>query len=105
MALDLTELREELIRTFHLEQIPDDKRDELLEKMGEALLKRVFLATMEKIGDDGIQEYEALLDKEAKQEEIEAFFETKIPGYTVFVREVAEQFKEEMVEGTKGPNS
>lgn len=96
MALDQTQLREELITAFHLEQVPEDKRDELLEKMGEALLKRVFLATMEKIGDDGVKEYEELLEKEAKQDEIEAFFETKIPGYNVFVREVAEEFKEEM---------
>lgn len=96
MALDQTELREELIKAFHLEQIPEDKRDELLEKLGEALLKRVFLDTMDKIGDDGVKEYEELLDKEAKQEEIEAFFEKKIPGYNVFVREVAEKFKEEM---------
>lgn len=96
MALDQTQLREELIKAFHLEQIPEDKRDELLEKMGEALLKRVFLATMDKIGDDGIKEYEALLEKEAKQDEIEAFFETKIPGYDVFVRDVATEFKEEM---------
>jgi len=96
MALDQTQLRDELIKAFHLEQIPEDKRDELLEKMGEALLKRVFLATMDKIGEDGIKEYEALLDKEAKQDEIEAFFEQKIPGYDVFVREVATEFKEEM---------
>lgn len=96
MALDQEQLREELISAFHLEQIPEDKRDELLEKMGEALLKRIFLATMEKIGDEGVREYEALLDREAKQDEIEAFFETKIPGYNVFVREVAEEFKEEM---------
>lgn len=96
MVLDQTDLREELTRAFQLDQIPADKRDELLEKMGEALLKRVFLATMDKLGDDGIKEYEALLDKQAKQEEVEAFFEQKIPGYNVFVREVAEEFKEEM---------
>lgn len=96
MALDQAQLREELIKAFHLEQIPEDKRDELLEKMGEALLKRVFLATMDKIGEEGIKEYEALLDREAKQDEIEAFFESKIPGYDVFVRDVATEFKEEM---------
>lgn len=96
MALDPVQLRDELIKAFHLEQIPEDKRDELLEKMGEALLKRVFLATMEKIGDDGVAEYEILLEKEAKPEEVEAFFEAKIPGYDVFVRDVATEFKEEM---------
>lgn len=98
MALDQGQLREELIRAFHLEQVPEDKRDELLEKMGEALLKRVFLATLEKIGDEGVKEYEALLDGQAKQEEIEAFFETKIPGYDVFVRGVADEFREEMTQ-------
>lgn len=96
MAFDQTQLREELIQAFHLEQIPEEKRDELLEKMAEALLKRVFLATMEKIGDDGVAEYEILLEKQAKAEEIEAFFEAKIPGYDVFVRDVATEFKEEM---------
>ncbi len=96
MALDQAQLREELIKAFHLEQVPEDKRDELLEKMGEVLVKRVFLATMDKLGDDGVKEYEALLEREAKQEEIEAFFETKIPGYNVFVRDVATEFKEEM---------
>lgn len=98
MAIDQTQLREELIKAFHLEQVPEDKRDELLEKMGEALLKRVFLATLEKIGDEGVKEYEALLDRSAKQEEIEAFFENKIPGYDVFVRDVATEFKEEMTQ-------
>lgn len=96
MALDPKQLREELIAAFHLEQVPEDKRDELLEKMGEALLKRIFLSTMEKIGDEGVKEYEALLDREAKQEEIEAFFEKKIPGYDIFIRDVATEFKEEM---------
>lgn len=99
MAIDQAQLRGELIKAFHLEQIPEDKRDELLEKMGEALLKRVFLATMDKIGEDGIKEYEVLLDREAKQDEIEAFFESKIPGYDVFIRDVATEFKEEMTKG------
>lgn len=96
MALDQTQLREELIKAFHLEGIPEDKRDELLDKMGEALVKRIFLATMEKLDETGMKEYEALLEREAPAEEIEAFFETKIPGYDVFMRDVATEFKDEM---------
>lgn len=99
MALDQPQLREELIKAFHLEQIPEDKRDELLEKMGEAVLKRIFLATMDKIGDDGVAEYEILLEKQATPEEVDAFFEKKIPGYDVFIRGVADEFKEEMTKG------
>lgn len=99
MALDQEALKKELIETFHLEAVPEDKQEELLSKLGEALLKRIFLETMEKIGDEGVKEYEGLLDQEAEQEQIEAFFESKIPGYNIFVEDTVKQFKEEMRKG------
>jgi hypothetical protein len=99
IVLDQEALKQELITAFHLEGIPEDKQEALISKMGEALLKRIFLETMEKIGDAGVAEYEVLFDKGAKQEEIEAFLENKIPGYNIFVRGVVDKFKEEMAEG------
>lgn len=99
MALDYKELEEEFVKEFHLESVPKEKQEELLEKMGEALLKRIFLETMEKIGEEGVTEYEALLDAEAKQEDIDAFFESKIPGYNRFVSDIVQSFKEEMKQG------
>lgn len=100
MALDQDALKKELIETFHLEGIPTEKQEELLSKIGEALLKRIFLETMEKMGDANVKEYEEMLEREAKQEELEVFFENKIPGYNVFVRSVVTKFKDEMTEGT-----
>lgn len=99
MALDQEALKKELIEAFHLEDVPEDKQEELLAKIGESLLKRIFLDTMEKLGDANMKEYEEMLDREAKQEELEAFFENKIPGYNIFVRGVVEKFKEELAEG------
>lgn len=99
MALDQEALKKELIEAFHLEDVPLDKQEELLAKIGESLLKRIFLDTMEKLGDANMKEYEEMLDREAKQEELEAFFENKIPGYNIFVRGVVTKFKEELVEG------
>lgn len=99
MALDQEALKKELIESFHLEDVPAEKQEALLSKMGEALLKRIFLETMEKIGETGVTEYEALLDKGATQEEIEAFLENKIPGYNIFVRGVVTKFKEETEAG------
>ncbi|MEI8096932.1 MAG: DUF5663 domain-containing protein [Candidatus Moraniibacteriota bacterium] len=99
MALDQDELKKELIEAFHLEGAPKDKQEELLAKIGESLLKRIFIETMEKMGDANVKEYEEMLDREAKQEEIQAFFENKIPGYNIFVRGVVTKFKEELAEG------
>lgn len=98
MVIDQEALKKELIETFALEDVPKDKQEELLSKIGEALLKRIFLETMEKIGDANVKEYEEMLDREAKEDEIEAFFESKIPGYTIFVRDVVTKFKKELKE-------
>jgi hypothetical protein len=99
MSIDQEALRQELVTALHLESLSEEKQETLLSKMGEVLLKRIFLETMEKIGDQGVVEYEALLDKEAGQQEIEAFFESRIPGYNIFVEEVVKKFKDEMQQG------
>ncbi len=99
MVLDQEALKAELIQDFHLEDIPEEKKEEMLAKIGEALLKRIFIETMEKIGEAGSKEYEALLEKNPTQETIEAFLESKIPGYNIFIRGVVTKFKEEMIAG------
>ncbi len=99
MSLDQEALKRNLIETFRLEGIAPEKQEALLSKMGEALLRRIFLVTMERIGDDGVKEYETLLDRGANQTEIEAFFEKRIPGYNVFVEDAVKEFKEEIEKG------
>jgi hypothetical protein len=97
--IDQQALMQDFITAFHLEGVPKEKQEELVAKMGEAMLKRIFLDTMEKIGDAGVREYEVLLDRQAGEQEIGAFFEAKIPGYDVFVEETVKKFKSEVLEG------
>lgn len=96
MDLNLEQLKAEFSKNFQLEGVPEEKREALMEKLGETLLKHIFVETMEKIGAEGVAEYEQLLEREASEEEIGAFFESRIPGYQVFVREIVEQFQEDM---------
>lgn len=96
--IDPQALTAELISAFHLEGVPKEKQEELIAKFGEALLKRIFLETMEKLGDAGVKEYETLLDKGANEQEVSAFLEVKIPGYEIFIEDTAKHFKSEMIE-------
>lgn len=92
----LDQYRQEIIEMFELEDLAPEKQDELLAKIGEVFLKRLFLATIDKLGTQGSKEYETLLDKKASVDEVEAFLEQKIPNYPVFVRGVVTQFKADM---------
>ncbi len=96
MDLSLEQLKTEFAEKFQLDGVPAEKRDALMDKLGEVLLKHIFVETMEKIGPEGVAEYEKLLERGASEEEIGNFFESRIPGYQVFVREVIERFQEDM---------
>ncbi|MGK2849191.1 MAG: DUF5663 domain-containing protein [Minisyncoccota bacterium] len=96
MPFEYDSIKRELIQDLHLDVFTPEHQEELLSIMGEVLLKRIFLETMEKIGGTGVAEYEKLLDALAGQDQIDNFFEQKIPGYPVFVRSIVDAFKEEM---------
>ena len=98
MALDYKEVQKELEEYLQLEKIPEEKREELINKMGEALFKRIFLETMERLGDIGVTEYDKLLEKQASADEMDEFLEKRIPNYNEFLRSVVEKFKADLKE-------
>jgi hypothetical protein len=92
----LQQHRQEIIETFGLEDLSVDKQDDLIGKIGEVFLKRLFLATIDKLGAHGAKEYEKLLDSKAEVEVVESFLAEKIPNYPVFIRGVVTEFKADM---------
>jgi hypothetical protein len=64
--------------------------------MTESLLRRIFVETMVKLGDDGRSEYESL-QADAGPEQMETFFREKIQGYDEMVEKIVEEFKKDML--------
>ncbi|MEP7162524.1 MAG: DUF5663 domain-containing protein [Candidatus Moraniibacteriota bacterium] len=96
MEIDYTKLKKELVEELSLKGLSAEKQEELLGKLLETLLKRIFLDTMEKLGEAGVTEYEELVQKEANEEEVARFLEKKIPDYDAFVATIIESFKSDM---------
>jgi Protein of unknown function (DUF5663) len=92
----LEQHRQEIIEIFGLQDLSVEKQDDLIGKIGEVFLKRLFLATLDKLGAHGAKEYEKLLDSKAEADTIEAFLTEKIPNYPVFIREVVTEFRSDM---------
>lgn len=95
-TIDYTKLREELVEELALSGLAPEKQDELLGKMLEALLKRIFMNTMERLGEDGVTEYEKLVESNPEEKAVASFLETKIPNYDSFVQGIIEQFKKDV---------
>ena len=87
-----------LIKDLGIDTLSEDKQNELIIKMSEALLGRIFLETMEKLGEKGREEYEKITQEEVTPEQMEAFFKNRIKDYDEMVQKVVEEFKLEMTQ-------
>ncbi|MEI8344142.1 MAG: DUF5663 domain-containing protein [Candidatus Moraniibacteriota bacterium] len=87
----------QLVKDMGIDNLPQDKQNELINKMTEVLLKRIFLETMEKLGEQGREEYEKMSEGEIEPEQVEAFFKEKINDYDQMVESIVEEFKNEML--------
>jgi hypothetical protein len=91
----------QLIEDLGIDTLSQDRQNELIIKMTEVLLKRIFLETMEKLGEKGREEYEKMSQGEIHPEQIEAFFKERIKGYDEMVQNIIEEFKGEMMSTNK----
>lgn len=86
----------ELIEDFRIKDLPQEKKDEMVIKMTESLLKRIFVEAMDRLGNDGRAEYKSMqLDSQPQQ--IEVFFREKIRGYDEMVEKIVSEFKRGML--------
>jgi hypothetical protein len=92
------QLRQEFIDEFGLSVLAPDKQDEIIAQMSEAVMKRIFVDMMEKLGETGMNEYEKLLEQKPEQAQIEEFLKGKIPEYDSMVEKIVTDFKSEMKE-------
>jgi len=94
----------QLIKDLGIDNLPEDKQNELIIKMTEILLKRIFIETMEKLGEKGREEYEKMSQGQVEPEQVAAFFKDKIRNYDEMVETIVKEFREEMMGGTNAKN-
>ncbi len=96
MDIDYSKIEQELIESLALSGLPKPKQEKLLARMLEALLKRIFMETMERLGEQGMKDYEALIETAPSEAAVGAFLDDHIPGYSVFVQNIVDQFKRDI---------
>ena len=89
----------QLIKDLGIDTLAEDKQNELIIKMTEVLLKRIFIETMDKLGEQGREAYEKISESENIEPQIvEAFFKEKINNYDEMVQKIIEEFRAEMMQ-------
>ncbi|MFZ2188322.1 MAG: DUF5663 domain-containing protein [Candidatus Moraniibacteriota bacterium] len=94
--VDQDQLQKELMEELGLSNLPLDKQNEILIKMTEVLLKRIFVETMERLSEADREMYEKMVDEKSEPEKIGEFLKEKVLNYDEMVQKIIADFKEEM---------
>lgn len=90
-------IKKTLLNDLGLADLPQDKKDRLIIKMTEALLKRMFVETMDKLNVEDQDAYGKMIDKGASPDEVEKFLRGKISDYDRLLEKVVTDFRSEML--------
>ncbi len=96
-----TILQQNIIEELGLQALPEEEQAEFLFKMTEAVLKRIYVDTVEKLGEEDRSELMKLIDSNAEAEQIEEFLKGKIENYDEFVKKTVEDFKNQLKEAAE----
>lgn len=94
--LTQAKMQEEILKNLGLEGLSPEMQNGILEKIGELIIKRMFLATMDKLDAKGTDEFNKMAEEGKTSEEIEAFLREKISGYDEMLEKIVVEVKEEM---------
>ncbi len=96
MVTQITQNQTDLMKELGLDNLPEDKQDELVIKMTEVILKRMFVETMGRLNVSDQEKLGEMMESQATPEQIENFLKEKIADYDAMLAGIVEKFKEEM---------
>ena len=88
--------KEDIMQYLGLSKLSQDKQDEILSKIGEIILKKIFIETVDKLQEEDREEFEKMLKEGSDVGTIENFLNTKIENYDMIIGKIVEEIREDI---------
>lgn len=89
------EVRQNIISLFEIDKMPEEKQEEMINKIGKIIFQSVLLRVLPLMEEEDLQEYENLIEKGVPPDELMDFFIEKVPGFLQIVGEESESFRKD----------
>ena len=90
-----TTMRDALIKTYHLESLPEEQQNDMIEKIGGLIFQAVLIRIAPQLTDTQQKELEMILDNDATPDELMGYLDRTVHNFSGIVAEEAENFKKE----------
>jgi hypothetical protein len=88
------EVREDIITLFKIKDLPEDKQEETINRIGSIIFQNVLMRTLPMLNEEDLAKYEELLEKNSSPEDLMDFFGDRIPTFLEIVKEESISFRE-----------
>lgn len=86
-------IQNNIIDILELDNLPKEEAEEILIRTGALIYQNVLMRAMEQMTDADQDDFEKMLDNEAKAEEIFSFLKNKVKDFEKIIFEETEKFK------------
>ncbi len=92
------QIRESIIELFNIRDLPEDKQEETINRIGGIIFQSVLMRTLPMLSEEDLVNYEKMLENNVAPDELMNFFGEKIPNFLEIVAEESENFRAEAAE-------
>lgn len=89
-----------LLDALNFVALAPEEQEELLVDINDLVLKGSMVRLVELMDEETRQEFDAMLEREADEEEIQAFLAERVPGADEAVAETVEELKDDILAAT-----
>ena len=88
---------ESLAEKLGISQLPPERQMRILERLGAVIFAEITAASVEKMSEADVQEFDALIAGNPEGDAVISFLRERVPGFDALAAEVAERYREESV--------
>lgn len=88
---------DKLVEALDLSALPLEEQNELLLDLNSVIFKSSLLTMIESMSEETREEFAALMEQEASEEELEAFLMEKVPGAEKAVQQAVESLADDIL--------
>ena len=89
--------QEDFFQDLGLSQLPSQQREQILEQLGQVVLKEIFLEIIQTLSSQDKEKFQELLEKDDVKG-VKKFLSAKVPDYEEMIIRIMENLKKELKE-------
>ena len=87
-------IKNKIINALNIENLSEKEKEEIILRVGTLIYQNVLMRVMETMPEKDQDEFEKLLDNNAKPEEVFTFLKNNVKDFEKIINEEAEKFKD-----------